>query len=131
MLGEDAAAIGIDLAEGDGSHSGPLEAEAEAADAGKEVEDRILHRSRFLRSMSSLTAYSARSSIAYVRSIIAMLGRRARSMLLCSLHCLSILTSVSANLTRSSAISSCAASRSLRLADACRIPASDNFGLLV
>jgi len=36
--GEDTSAIGIDFAEGDGSHSGPLEPEAESSDAGKEVE---------------------------------------------------------------------------------------------
>lgn len=39
MLGEDGAAVGIDLAERDGSHPGPFEAEAEAADAGKKIED--------------------------------------------------------------------------------------------
>jgi hypothetical protein len=33
VLGEDTSAVGIDLAEGDGSHSGALEAEAEAADS--------------------------------------------------------------------------------------------------
>lgn len=43
MLFEDGAAIGIDLAEGDGLHAGPLEAEREAADAGKEVEDAQFH----------------------------------------------------------------------------------------
>jgi hypothetical protein len=36
---QDALAIGIDLAEGDGSHAGSLEAEAEAADAAEKVED--------------------------------------------------------------------------------------------
>ena len=39
MLGEDAAAVGIDLAEGDGSHSGSLEPEAEPADPAEEIED--------------------------------------------------------------------------------------------
>jgi hypothetical protein len=39
VLCEDASAIGVDLAEGDGSHAGPFEAEAKSADAGKEVED--------------------------------------------------------------------------------------------
>jgi hypothetical protein len=33
VSGENTPAIGIDLAEGDGSHSGSLEADAEAADA--------------------------------------------------------------------------------------------------
>ena len=39
VLGEDAAAVGIDLAEGDGSHAGALEAEGEAANAAEKVED--------------------------------------------------------------------------------------------
>jgi len=39
VLGEDAAAVGIDLAEGDGSHSGSLEPEAEPADPAEEIED--------------------------------------------------------------------------------------------
>jgi hypothetical protein len=39
VLSQDGSAIGIDLAEGDGSHSSPLESEREAADAGKKVED--------------------------------------------------------------------------------------------
>jgi hypothetical protein len=39
MLGEDAAAERIDLAEGDGSHPGALEAEAETADPAEEIED--------------------------------------------------------------------------------------------
>jgi hypothetical protein len=38
VLSQDGSAIGLDLAEGDGPHSGPFEPEAEAADAGKEVE---------------------------------------------------------------------------------------------
>ena len=42
---QDGAAIGVDLAEGFRSHSGPLEPEAESADAGKEVED--IHARRF------------------------------------------------------------------------------------
>jgi hypothetical protein len=36
---QDGSAIGIDLAEGDGSHSGALEPEAEAADPAEKVED--------------------------------------------------------------------------------------------
>jgi len=36
---QDGAAIGIDLAEGDGSHAGALEAEGEAANAAEKVED--------------------------------------------------------------------------------------------
>jgi hypothetical protein len=39
VLSQDGSAIGIDLAEGDGSHSGSFEPEAEAANTGKEVED--------------------------------------------------------------------------------------------
>ena len=39
VLGEDASAVGVDLAEGDGSHSGALKAKRETADAGKEIED--------------------------------------------------------------------------------------------
>jgi hypothetical protein len=39
MLGEDTSAIVVDLAECDGSHTGPFEAEAEAADSAEEVED--------------------------------------------------------------------------------------------
>jgi len=33
------AAEGIDFAEGDGSHSGALEAETESADSGEKIED--------------------------------------------------------------------------------------------
>jgi hypothetical protein len=39
VLGEDASAIGVDFAEGDGSHSGSFESEAEAADSAEKVED--------------------------------------------------------------------------------------------
>ena len=39
MLGEHSAAEGVDFAERDGSHSGPLEPEAEPADSREEVED--------------------------------------------------------------------------------------------
>lgn len=39
MLGEDGAAVGIDFAEGDGTHSCPLKSEAESADPAEEVED--------------------------------------------------------------------------------------------
>jgi hypothetical protein len=39
VLSQDGSAIRFDLAEGDGAHSGAFEAEGEAADAGKEVED--------------------------------------------------------------------------------------------
>ena len=39
MLGEDTSAVGIDLAEGDGSHSGALEAEAKSADAAEKIEN--------------------------------------------------------------------------------------------
>jgi hypothetical protein len=39
VLSEHGLAIGIDLAEGDGSHSGSFEAEAEAADSAEKVED--------------------------------------------------------------------------------------------
>jgi hypothetical protein len=35
VLSQDAPAVGVDLAEGDGSETGSLEAEAEAADARK------------------------------------------------------------------------------------------------
>jgi hypothetical protein len=38
MPGEDSPAEWIDFAEGDGSHSGSLEAKAEAADSAEEVE---------------------------------------------------------------------------------------------
>jgi hypothetical protein len=34
---QDGSAIGIDLAEGDGSHAGSLQAEAKSADAAEEV----------------------------------------------------------------------------------------------
>ncbi len=37
--GEDAAALGVALAEGDGVHSRPVQAEAEAADAAEQVKD--------------------------------------------------------------------------------------------
>jgi len=36
---QDGAAVGVDLAEGDGSHSGALKAEREAADPAEEVKD--------------------------------------------------------------------------------------------
>jgi hypothetical protein len=39
VLSQDGLAIGINFAEGDGSHSGSFEAERKSADAGKEVED--------------------------------------------------------------------------------------------
>ena len=39
MPGEDAAAPGVALAEGDGAHPGPVQAEAEAADAAEQVKD--------------------------------------------------------------------------------------------
>lgn len=39
MLAEDGAAVGLDFAERDGSHSGALEPEAESADAAEKVED--------------------------------------------------------------------------------------------
>lgn len=39
MQGEDVAAIGIDFAESDGSHSCSLEAEGEATDSTEEIED--------------------------------------------------------------------------------------------
>ena len=42
MLGEHTPAIGIDFAEGDGSHSGSFEPKAESANSGEEVED--IHR---------------------------------------------------------------------------------------
>jgi hypothetical protein len=35
MLFEDGAAIGVDLAEGDGSHSGPFKSERESADTAE------------------------------------------------------------------------------------------------
>jgi hypothetical protein len=55
MLPENFSAIGIDLAEGDGSHSGALEAEGEAADAAEKVED--IHRiSSMLRAKSSVAS---------------------------------------------------------------------------
>jgi hypothetical protein len=61
MLPENFSAIGIDLAEGDGSHSGALEPEAEAADAAEKVED--IHRiSSMLHRISSMLR--AKSSVA-------------------------------------------------------------------
>jgi hypothetical protein len=39
VLGEDSATEGVDLAEGDGSHSGSLETETETADTWEKVED--------------------------------------------------------------------------------------------
>jgi hypothetical protein len=39
VLSEHPLAIGVDFAEGDGSHSGSFEPEAETADPAKEVED--------------------------------------------------------------------------------------------
>lgn len=39
MLGENSAAIRVDLAEGDGAHSSSLKAKAEPSNAGKQVED--------------------------------------------------------------------------------------------
>jgi hypothetical protein len=39
MLPKNFSAIWVDLAEGDGSHSGSFEAEGEAADAREQVED--------------------------------------------------------------------------------------------
>jgi hypothetical protein len=53
VLGEHGTAEGIDLAEGDGSHAGSFESEAESADAAEEVKDThylalfsVLHRAR-------------------------------------------------------------------------------------
>jgi hypothetical protein len=55
MLPENFSAIGIDLAEGDSSHSGSLEPEAESADPAKKVED--IHRiSSMLRAKSSVAS---------------------------------------------------------------------------
>jgi len=45
MFGEYCSAVGLDFAEGNGSHSGSLESEREAADAAEEVEDTHAHRS--------------------------------------------------------------------------------------
>ena len=39
MLGEDAPAIGVDFAEGDGSHSGSFKAKAKPSNAGKKIEN--------------------------------------------------------------------------------------------
>jgi hypothetical protein len=39
MLRKDCSAIGINLAEGDGSHSRSFKAETESADATEEIED--------------------------------------------------------------------------------------------
>jgi len=39
VLGEDVSTEGLDLAERDGSHSGPLEPEAETADPAEKIED--------------------------------------------------------------------------------------------
>lgn len=39
MLGENAAAIGVDFAELHGSHAGVSESETEPADSGKEIDD--------------------------------------------------------------------------------------------
>jgi hypothetical protein len=39
VLAEHGSAVGVDLAEGDGSHPGSFESEREAADTGEEVED--------------------------------------------------------------------------------------------
>lgn len=46
VLCEDSSAIGVTLAERDGSHPGSLKAEAESTDAAEQVED--IHRSRTL-----------------------------------------------------------------------------------
>jgi hypothetical protein len=35
VLGEDGSAVGVDFAEGDGSHSGSFEAKAESSDAAE------------------------------------------------------------------------------------------------
>ena len=39
MPGEDAAAVGIDFAEGDGTHSGSFEAKAKPSNAAEKIED--------------------------------------------------------------------------------------------
>lgn len=39
MLSQNGSAIGLDLTEGDGSHSGSFKSEAESANAAEEVED--------------------------------------------------------------------------------------------
>jgi hypothetical protein len=39
VLSQDGAAVGLDFAEGDGSHSGSFEPEAESSDPGKEVKN--------------------------------------------------------------------------------------------
>lgn len=39
VLSEDGPAVGVDLAEGDGTHSGSFKPEAETADPAEEVED--------------------------------------------------------------------------------------------
>src|SRR6185312_12371798 len=39
MSSENCSAVGVDFAEGDGTHSGSFESETEAADAAEEVED--------------------------------------------------------------------------------------------
>jgi hypothetical protein len=44
VLFEDGAAVGLDLAEGDGSHPRPLKSEGEAADTREKVEDIHNHR---------------------------------------------------------------------------------------
>ena len=54
MPGEDAPAVGVDFAEGNGSHSGPFKSEAEAADAGKKVED--IHFTTLMRDVFCFSA---------------------------------------------------------------------------
>jgi len=39
VFGEDAAAVGVDFAEGDGAHSGSFEAKAEPSYAAEQVKD--------------------------------------------------------------------------------------------
>jgi hypothetical protein len=49
VLAEHGAAVGVDFAEGDGSHPGSLEPETESADAGEEVEDTFASGTRSTR----------------------------------------------------------------------------------
>jgi len=71
MMGEQSPANGVDLAEGDRLKPGPLQAEAEAADTGKQVKQpHSFNPSRIVaaRSSPALAAFGASRRMASARS---------------------------------------------------------------
>ena len=100
MPSQDGPAIGIDFAEGDGSHSGAFEAEREAADAAEKVED-IHGRSSMGRDMGRIgkMMFSPMCSMAGGGTRFRYLGVSYRSILSHGFHFSCDLSSIYNRLT--------------------------------